>query len=80
MISQAKILLHIKAKLSRLLLTNSTSINRQPYYATTTIFPVQNLLKMNKHSHLFYLLFLAENDLGAQTDYDAENAGKASLG
>lgn len=35
---------------------------------------------MNKHSHLFYLLFLAENDLGAQTDYDAENAGKASLG
>lgn len=29
-------------------------------------FSVQDLLKMNIHSHLFYLLFLAENDLGAQ--------------
>lgn len=79
-ISQAKIFLHIKAKCSGLLKNNSTSINTQPYYATIrTLFSVQNL-QTNVFADLFYLLFLAEDDLVAQTDYDAEYAGKASLG
>lgn len=44
------------------------------------IFSVQDLQKMNIVSDLFYLQFLAEDYLGAQRDYDAESAGKASLG
>lgn len=65
-ISQAKILLHIKAKLSRLLINNSTSINRQLYYTIIrTLFSV-HLQKMNIFSDLFYLLFLAEDYLVAQ--------------